>query len=488
MAMIRKSRKPTPAPVHSAEHQRRYLDKYLHSGAAEPGSGEVLFLGWLENLNEADWEDLLGDLLQNRPEALEVVSPPRGDDPLAYAAVLFDRVGGTSRNLLRRAMDRLLQRLSTSRSADEPSLLQALAFSGLISDSVTPATLMSCAVNRSLSAEARFRAAAALAAREGAAPVTFWQQIELDHFPELSPAVVTGLTAVAPQLALSRLLELAAPPPRADRLEYPLRLLLRNLRRTQRGFEHLRTTLDQAPNWLAALLREVLDFAEFGELRAELCNSAQRADGESKPSKPYSIFSKLIDFLEEALIEPLPGFPTGAEIQSLVEAAMGALGSGPLMLTEPFVGSAPHDVDFRTRYLHCLHLALCHPAVGEQGFDQLVRYSHRYSQKPEELVTATRLALAQEHITGEQCFSTMSKYFDNKRCRKILSDTLGSYVHAHDDIADFPSEIMRIGTKLYHIDPRLVAGNDTLRLLISDTVVPPSFDAWASHYTGRRVA
>lgn len=246
--------------------ERRYLAKLSRSRADRSGSGEDAFLGFFETLNVADWSELIQDLLAYRPEAFAVFRPSPGDDLVSHGAQFLQSLSGATTALMRRAVDRTLQEISHTDSHEK--LEQAIAFADLIPGSASTEVLAGFILDPTKSPEVRARAAEALAGSPTAPGLPFWQQVPLEAYPELAPAVVSAIADFSPRLAIASLFSISKPEPNLQpaRLEYPLRLAIRQILRTEGGGLDLQRIRTLAPQWVLERLDAVLSFEEFSYL------------------------------------------------------------------------------------------------------------------------------------------------------------------------------------------------------------------------------
>jgi CheY-like chemotaxis protein len=270
-----------------------YLQKYRSSPASETRSGESAFLQYLETLNAADWQDLLTDCICGAPDAVRVFMPDRGQEPLAYSSTFLKRLGIPTQQIAGTALSRIL---TVGLLEEKMQLLHGAIFlSAFLPGTVMARPLMDLFGNRNAPEEFRKDALRALASHAAEIPVTYWQQVDLEHDPTLVPIVTAALSEVAPHEALARLAGLKSPPDDTAALENPLCVAIEKIA-TRDGVSRIADIAEASPAWLRGCLDRVMHFPEF----AGILNAWTTALGkhfepprtdvaESMPQPPYRV-------------------------------------------------------------------------------------------------------------------------------------------------------------------------------------------------------
>lgn len=509
-----------------------YSEKYALSGASRAGSGEACFLLFLESLNGSEWDALIGDLFSGRLPALDVMRVPRGEDPLAYSAQLFNRLGEPVRRLIGQAVSHLLRDL-VSESGSVEGAIRALSFAALLPGAVNMAVLMRLTSNDQIAPEVRFHAAAALSGRGYEVPLGFWQGIDVQLAPALLPPVVAALSRCSVDSAISKIGESQVPPAQPERMEYPLRMLLRRLGQREDALMKLQRLKSDVPIWLAEVLDKMLSHREFEHLRSLGTYSeeqikgqgqvgilkdylAGRSSGASLKSmagepdpkflaavseavsgwQPFGVHSldysmrllglvhsssrtalgKVVVFLEEVLVRLSRASGRGdyRKLDTAAKAALQYLGQSGCLLAEIAVEEASGEQYIREVYLRSLRLALKRDSLYKASLDQLVRHEPH----PGRLANIVRLALQQPHISGEDCLRALSLYFDREEAYFIIGSSLPE--SATDQYAPEPSvETLRIGAKLHRLRPSLLSRATAEAVLwYQDAAVEDTVSEW----------
>jgi CheY-like chemotaxis protein len=108
-------------------------------------------------------------------------------------------------------------------------------------------------------------------------PLAYWSSIDLDRSPSLLPAVASALSVIDPGEMLRMLTRVASPPEDLASLEYPLRIALRDLVRTKRGWRLVLDALENGGNWTVDLLDTVMQFSEFNRYQQGWQTAVQAA-------------------------------------------------------------------------------------------------------------------------------------------------------------------------------------------------------------------
>jgi hypothetical protein len=246
---------------------RSYLRKY--EPLQETPAEEYPLLAFLESLNEMEWAEFIRDLVLDAPQATEVLRPPRGEDILAYATSVFERLSPVTQRLIGLALQRIVsEHISLGKDKRHEALVNgALSVADILPHSVSTDFLLQLIQNTEIPEETRVHAADVLAAREDSAlSAAVWEKLPLDEVPHLSPSVVSGLSIISPRQAIRILFRFRNPPVDSQELLYPLRFAIRRLLQSICGPSDLRLVAEQAPQWLRDLVYEILGFAEFQEI------------------------------------------------------------------------------------------------------------------------------------------------------------------------------------------------------------------------------
>ena len=242
--------------------EKTYFRKYQLSPASQSATGEACFLEYLESLNELDWQLLMTDVIREHPDSKRVFLPERGETVTAVFCSFLSRLGSGTLRVIATALERVLH-------GSDPRLLEPAVFiAGNLPISLTKHTLMKFVMSDRIHHDIREEAARSLANHCEDVPISFWNNVDLRGFPGLAPAVLSALAETSPQLGLEKFLEIPDPPLDIARLEYPTRILLRNLARRPNGMEETRAAYSRAVPWLQTLLKSVSAFPEFAHLPA----------------------------------------------------------------------------------------------------------------------------------------------------------------------------------------------------------------------------
>jgi hypothetical protein len=219
------------------------------------------FLQYFESLNQADWSDFLDDVLRDGAPAWEVLKPNKGDSLLVAAMTTFEKLGCDSQ---KRAADGLflcIERRRNDSLSNEAitALTNALRITNVLPPKYCVPQLMLLAQTVSLPLVLRREALRALAHFGAYVPTHYWSHVDISTWPEAAGVVTRALSETSPDIALEKLKTLRDAPDETS-LEYPLRMVIRNL---QPRSDYLNQFMAGAPRWLQKQIRAILEFSEF---------------------------------------------------------------------------------------------------------------------------------------------------------------------------------------------------------------------------------
>jgi len=532
--MVRRAKKIRKPSSTLSPSQKPYYEKYIASPAWQEGSGEAAFLNFLEGINISDWYDLVADLMQQRPEIWDVFRPPVGEDLLAYAAIFLNRVGSVTRRLMREAISRHVAKLSVEKIS-ELQLVSLLSFCRLLYEPCEQVELAKLVTGKGYTCQVRLMAAQILSNQPQSLPLDYWHKIDLQGSPELLPVVISALATYSPKLALGALKEIRKRPPQSDQLEYPLRLTIRHLIKSEDGLLVLTTFLKEMPSWVRHEIQNILQLSEFSSVTDDLGRKIFEPHVTRTAIDNY-LSGKIklheikpeagIEFLVEEMFsrwQPLhmvrgerrslrlirlaSHFPTTGSIRILISAleailrhhsspgsvldlstlkivrrALGLLAENSLLLVKARDDSSSHSQDLVTHYLRVLQVALRFREFALASFEQIVDHLQDRSA----LVSITRAALREEHVTPKECDRILRKFYDTETSAEILQATLieASVISRNSN----SEEMFELGAKMYNFNPAFIFNNSILideedRLVMQDAAVVHTFAELASQFT-----
>jgi hypothetical protein len=445
-----------------------YLKKLIPRGDARRASAQDRLLIFFEALNERDWREFVGDVVDARPAAYEVLGPGKGEDLLAVAMTQLRRLGLATQRQAGSAVQKLLaSRLLAAAGKKGRSLRplhDLLHVAGLIPESVHPSTLLQIVLSRKLAGEIRLAAAKALANRADELPLELWFRIEavaLPDLPELAQPVISGLGARFPGEALALLTRLETPLARPELLESPLRLVFRKLLAASDGLDEVARHLESAREWSRHLMTRVLQFEEFSRTLPNL-RRADRRPIENVVSESLdayrnagdidhrrldaalalviqapsiAAFSSLLGFFESLLIDAdlRPPPIAEAEIDRILRRVLESLGKMPAVIRGLMASSTEPERSIWLAYRRSLHIALRRRSIAEAAFDQLV--SHNFETT--EICRAVLLALHQAHFPAVLCRSVLMRYMPSDESAAIFAGVRASLAGMPRDLDTF---------------------------------------------------
>ncbi len=245
-----------------------YRLKFQHSGTDAAQRDELSLLRLLEDLNLAEWDDFLSDLILDDPSSYDVLGLPKGERILPYSVTYLNRLGRTPRRLISKAIERIIGNGISSQS--DPRIEGALFIASTILEEPLLSYLVNLIQQDRVSDALKTAIASVLSSHPESPPPTFWANIDLTRYPFLAPMCIAAVGPTSPDVALRMLGRLKLTAESLYALEYPLRVTLRALfKRRTRAKDFSQLWARSAPE-TKGLLRTVSGLSEFDLFRHEI--------------------------------------------------------------------------------------------------------------------------------------------------------------------------------------------------------------------------